>query len=87
MVEKTFTVNRPEGFHLRPAGQLSKCTKDFDCTSTLVYNGQEIDCKNVISIVAAAMKSGAEFTIKCEGPEEEKCLAAVSELADKNFGD
>lgn len=85
MVKKKFYVNNKEGFHLRPAGVLCNIAKNYDCSTTLIYNENPIECKNPIMIVAACIKSGSEYIIKCEGHQEKECLSAISKAEANDY--
>lgn len=87
MVKGTFTVKSEEGFHLRPAGILAKKSKEFESDSYLIYEDKKIKCSNMMQIVAACIKGGAEITIECEGPDEQKCLDAIISLAENDFAE
>lgn len=86
MVEAEYTIDRSEGFHLRPAGILANLIKKYDCKATMIYKDQEIDATNVIAMVAACIKNGDNFKIKCEGPQEAECIAAINEIAKTDLG-
>lgn len=85
MLKKEFIVNSDEGFHLRPAGVLCNVAKKFDCITSLIYDNKEIVCTNPIFIVAACIKGGSKYTIKCNGPQENECLTAITEAEANNY--
>lgn len=87
MVSETITINTKAGFHLRPAGVLSKKASEFNCTTTLIHNENRINTKSVMLIVAECIKTGHEVTFECDGPQEKECLQAIIDLASTNFGE
>ena len=87
MVSKTIKITMEQGFHLRPAGVLSKEMEEFSSDVRIIFGDKKINAKSLINIISAAMKKGDEVTFECDGDDEEEALAKVLELASQNFKD
>jgi len=87
MLTKTITIQMPEAFHMRPASQLAKALKPFQSEITMVYGEQRINAKQLMKILSACIKKGAEITFECEGEDEAAAMAKIEELEQNNFGD
>lgn len=87
MVTKSFTINNPQGFHMRPAGVLTNAMIKFDADVTLVVNGNKVNGKSIMNVMAACIKCGTQIEVICEGPQEGEAMAKFEELHEQNFGD
>ncbi len=87
MVSQKVTVTNKEGFHMRPANYFIKEMTPFSSDVTLVFNGQKINGKSIMNIMAACMKCGSEVEICCEGADEEAALKKAVELVESGLGD
>ena len=87
MVSKTVTVINKEGFHMRPANNFIKEMNAFKSTVTFGFNGQDVNAKSIMNIMAACIKAGSVLDVKCEGEDEEACLAKAVELIESGLGD
>lgn len=72
---------------MRPASQLAKTMKPFQSNVTMVYGDKRINAKQLMKIVSACIKKGAEITFECEGEDEADAMAKVEELEQINFGE
>jgi phosphocarrier protein HPr len=52
----------------------------FHCDVRVVYNGKEVDGKNVLDLIALAPPEGATVRIRAEGPDAAKAMHAVAQL-------
>lgn len=41
MKEFKYVITDPEGIHARPAGELVKAAKEFNCAVTLTFDGED----------------------------------------------
>ena len=80
MVTQTFHINTNEGFHLRPASNLSTLALRDQSAITFGVRGNWANAKSVLSILAGMVKQGEEVTFWCEGPDEEEAMKAIAEL-------
>lgn len=87
MVQKSIIITNPSGLHLRPAGVLAKEAAKCQSSVKIEYNDKVIECKSVLNIMAAAIKSGSEIVVKCEGPTEEQDLATIISLIESGLGE
>lgn len=48
MKEFKYVITDPEGIHARPAGELVKAAKAFECSIKLEKDGKAGDCKKIL---------------------------------------
>lgn len=87
MVSEPVTVVNAHGFHMRPANLFVQTMSKFRSDLTIHYNGNAIDGKSIMNIMAACMKQGAQLTLACSGPDEEEMLSAAVELIRSGLGE
>ncbi len=80
--------------HARPSGrQLAGAAAAFSSTVQLtVAGGGQADAKSVLAVMQLGASSGAQVTVRAEGPDAEKAvetligiLAAVSKVGDSSL--
>ncbi len=87
MVSKNVIVTNPSGIHARPAGVLSKIAKECTSEIILVKGEKRVKAKSVMSILTAAITSGSEITVECEGPDEVKDLETIVNAIESGLGE
>lgn len=88
MVRGKVTVVNPSGFHLRPAGLLSKTALLYK--SSIVFHYREnnsANAKSVLSVLGASIKCGEEIEFICDGPDEKEALESVINIVKSGLGE
>jgi len=87
MVSSKFTISNAQGLHMRPAGILTNALKGFDSEVTIIKDGEEVNAKSIMNVMAACIKFGAEIEVQCDGPDEQVALDKFTELVASGFGE
>lgn len=85
MKEFKYVITDPEGIHARPAGELVKAAKAFQCSIRLSKDGREGDCKKIFGIMGLGVKKGNEVVITFDGADEDAAYEAVSSFMRDNL--
>jgi len=85
MVEKTINVQNKLGIHARPAALLVRTASKFSSDIFLVKNGQEINGKSIMSVMAIAAEFGSEIIIRAVGEDEDQAVEKLIELFNNKF--
>lgn len=85
MKEFKYVITDNEGIHARPAGELIKAAKQFDCGIKLQANGKTGDCKKIFAVMALGVKKGQEVTITFEGSDEDAACEAIGRFMRENL--
>jgi phosphocarrier protein len=80
-----YTIQDPLGLHARPAGVLVKKAKEYKSIITIIKGGKEAQANKLMAVMALAVKTGEEVTVKVEGADEEKVCAEVEQFFRQNF--
>lgn len=87
MFSKNVTILNPTGLHARPASQFVQTAGKFQSTIFIVKNGNEINAKSIMGIMAGGLSQGTEIEIKAEGADEQAAVEALVELIESRFGE
>ena len=85
MKEFKYVITDPEGIHARPAGELVKAAKEFNCAVTLTKDGKTGDCKRIFGILGLPVNAANELTLTSHGEDEEAAYTAVTEFVKANL--
>ena len=80
MKEFTYVITDPEGIHARPAGELVKAAKEFQCSIKLEKDGKAGDCKKIFGIMGLGVKNGNEVRMTFDGADEDAAYTAISKF-------
>lgn len=87
VVTKTVTVVNAMGFHMRPATTFAAAMGKYPCDITLKANGNEVNAKSLMNIIAACIKCGTEVDVVCSGEREEEALAEAVSMIESGLGE
>lgn len=87
MVSEKVIINNKSGIHARPAGQLVKITKTCKSDTIMLIDQKVINMKSVLNLMAAAIHTGTEVTIQCDGEEEKEDLKKIIEAINSGLGE
>ncbi|KIL37638.1 hypothetical protein SD71_03305 [Cohnella kolymensis] len=76
-VEKDLIVNRADGLHARPAGNLVKQLKAYESSIVFVYKDRHIDGKSIIQLMKLSLKQGERVKVVIDGHDAQQAAAAI----------
>lgn len=85
MREFKYVITDPEGIHARPAGELVKAAKAFECSIKLEKDGKAGDCKKIFGIMGLGVKKDNEVVITFDGADEDAACEAISKFMQENL--
>ena len=87
MVSQKVTLTNGQGFHMRPAGVFVNAMSKYSCDVTIKFNGNDINGKSLMNIIAACIKCGSEVEICCDGADENDALKTAVDLVESGLGE
>lgn len=81
----TYTITDELGIHARPAGMITKLTKEYESKITIGRPDKMVDAARVIGIMGLCMKQGDEITVIAEGVDEDAAATAMEALLKENL--
>lgn len=85
MREFKYVITDPEGIHARPAGELVKAAKAFECSIKLSKDGKAGDCKKIFGIMGLAVKKDNEVVLTFDGADEDAAYEELSKFMQENL--
>ncbi len=85
MVRQKVKVSNEDGLHMRPAGELCKKAMEYESRIFLRFRNKEFNAKSLLSLLSACVQKENEVEIECSGPDEEKALAELVEMIQREF--
>jgi phosphocarrier protein len=87
MVSQKVTLTNGQGFHMRPAGVFANAMGKYSSDVTIKFNGNDINGKSLMNIIAACIKCGSEVEICCDGADENEALKTAVDLVESGLGE
>ncbi len=87
MQQLDVAVNAASGLHARPAANLVQTAMRFQCTISVFKDGRKANAKSMLSLLALGVHAGDSVAIHADGVDEAEAIAAISQLAEQNFGE
>lgn len=85
MREFQYVITDPEGIHARPAGELVKAAKEFECSIKITKDGKTGDCKKIFGLMGLGVKKGNEVVFTFDGADEDAACESVSKFLQENL--
>lgn len=77
--EQKVEITNRTGLHANPAAKFVKKAVQFESKVNIVFEGKEVNAKNIMGITSLGVGQGNEILIKTEGVDESE---AIQELVD-----
>jgi phosphocarrier protein HPr len=81
------TIVNKLGLHARASAKLVSLAGGFKSEVTLMRNGQQVNAKSIMGVMMLAAAKGTPIRVCADGKDEDKALAAVTELINNRFGE
>ena len=87
MVSKDTVIVDKMGLHMRPANKFISAMTKYRSDITIVFDGNKINGKSIMNIMASCIKCGADIEIRCVGEDEAAALQEAVQLVESGLGD
>lgn len=85
MIEREVEIVNRLGLHARAAAKLVHTAGRFSCDVTVIKDGQKVDAKSILGIMALGAAQGTWITLACDGGDEREAFEAVTDLIANRF--
>ena len=86
-IERDLEIINRLGLHARAAAKLVHTAGRFTCDVTLIRDGEEVDAKSILGLMALGAAQGTRISIVCDGSDEDQAIEAVASLIEDRFGE
>ena len=87
IVERGMTIVNELGLHARPAGEFVKLASKFESSISVSKDGMDVNGKSIMGVMTLAAERGSLLTVRAEGVDAEKAIAALERLVANGFDD
>lgn len=87
MVSKKVVIGNELGLHARAAAKFVTLANSFTSAIRVSRDTLTVDGKSIMGVLLLAATHGTSLTLSAEGEDEERALAALSELVEQNFAE
>ena len=87
MVSKETEIINEMGFHMRPANVFVSAMSKYSSEIFIMFNGNKINGKSIMNIMAACIKKGTKITVECSGADEQAMLDEAIQMIESGFGE
>jgi phosphocarrier protein len=87
MVERELEIVNALGLHARAAAKLVHVASGFRSRVLVVAQGEEVDAKSILGLLLLAAPLGSRLLVRCDGPDEQAAIDAVTALVADRFGE
>ena len=87
MIKTELTVINELGLHARAANKLQNTCAQFSSHIQIVHNGRMADGKSILSLMMLIAAKGAALDLTVDGEDEERAVAAITQLINERFGE
>ncbi len=82
------TITHPVGLHARPAVKFTKLAKTFPTVDIRLRGGADgdwIDAKSIVKVMALRLRTGAILEIRAAGDQAAAAVDALKSLVERDF--
>ena len=73
------------GLHARPAALLARSLAGLQASVTLTLGDKEADAASVLGVMGLGARKGDRIVMRASGPDAQKAVQRIVDLADRNF--
>ena len=85
MTQRDLDIINRLGLHARAAAKLVHTAGSFACEVRLIKDGEEVDAKSILGLMALGAAQGSAVSIRCDGADEGEAIEAISQLIENRF--
>ncbi|NLK98464.1 HPr family phosphocarrier protein [Defluviitalea saccharophila] len=85
MKQVSVVLKNEAGLHARPASMFTRTAAKYQCNIKVVKGEQEVNPKNILSLITMNVRKGESITIIADGIDENEAVAALQSLVENNF--
>ena len=84
-VETSLVITNKVGLHARPASLLVQTAAQFQSKIQVQHGDKSANAKSMLGVMKLGATVGATIVVRAEGEDAEQAIAALTDLARRNF--
>ncbi|HVB73342.1 MAG TPA: HPr family phosphocarrier protein [Ktedonobacteraceae bacterium] len=85
VVETSLVITNKVGLHARPASLLVQTAAQFQSKIQVQYGDKSANARSMLGVLKLGATAGATIVVQAEGEDAEQAIAALTDLARRNF--
>jgi phosphocarrier protein len=87
VAERRLQIVNELGMHARAATKFVQTANKYQSAIAVEKDGQSVNGKSIMGVLMLVAAKGTFITVRCEGPDAEGALAALTKLVQDKFGE
>jgi len=87
MIQQEIEIVNKLGLHARASAKLTQLAAKFKSEVWLTRNKRRVNAKSIMGVMMLAAGKGATVLLEADGPDEQACFDALTELVRNKFGE
>ena len=84
-ISEELVLRNEVGLHARPAALLARSLAGLQASVTLTLGDKEADAASVLGVMGLGARKGDRIVMRASGPDAQKAVQRIVDLADRNF--
>jgi phosphocarrier protein len=87
MISRDIEIINKLGLHARASAKLTQLAAKYQSEVWMTRNQRRVNAKSIMGVMMLAAGKGSLVTIETDGPDEQDCFDAITQLIDARFGE
>jgi len=87
MIQQDIEIINKLGLHARASAKLTQLAAKYRSEVWMTRNKRRVNAKSIMGVMMLAAGKGAVVSLEVDGPDEQACLDALSQLIQAKFGE
>ncbi len=84
MVEKSVTIQIPNGLETRPIAMLVQVASQYESTVHLENGTKNVNAKSIMGMMTLGLDNGEKVKVTADGPDEKEALKSIVSFLTKD---
>jgi phosphocarrier protein HPr len=87
MIQQDIEIINKLGLHARASAKLTQLAAKYKSEVWMTRNKRRVNAKSIMGVMMLAAGKGALVSLEIDGPDEQECFDALSQLIQAKFGE
>jgi phosphocarrier protein len=87
MIEQEIEIINKLGLHARASAKLTQLAAKYKSEVWMTRNKRRVNAKSIMGVMMLAAGKGSKVVLETDGPDEQACFEALSQLINDRFGE
>jgi phosphocarrier protein len=87
MIQQDIEIINKLGLHARASAKLTQLAAKYKSEVWMTRNKRRVNAKSIMGVMMLAAGKGALVSLEVDGPDEQECFDALSQLIQAKFGE